>query len=308
MNGKTAVVAEGGGQRGIYAAGVFDAFLAQSFQPFDLGIGVSAGSQNLLAYFLEQQGYARRAIVELTRRPDFLVPHRCLMSRSILDLDGYFETSRSDPEFKLPYDNIASMRKKRRLVAVATDSETLDPVYLDLDSNNALVFIKASSAVPFLYRRGVAINGRTLVDGGVADPSPIRHAYEQGARKIVLVRATPLNDPGKLDSRWSRLLERTRRVPIKPERLKRMLERHALAMQDTKDFIDNLPADLQLQIIAPQFALKSRVFGSQPQHLTEDYKQGFDSGLRAVNELAAWVAPSSAVLRRPEVNAQTNFQ
>jgi len=303
MNGKTAIVVEGGGQRGIYAAGVLDAFLSESFQPFDLGVGVSAGAQNILAYFLEQPGYARRAIVELTNRPDFLVPHRCLMARSILDLDGYFEASRSDPDFKLPYDDIAGMRRKRRLVAVATDSHSLDPVYLEVDAGNALSFVKASSAVPFLYRRGVTVDGRTLVDGGVADPSPIRYAYKQGARKIVLVRASPCQDPVQLASPWCRLLEHTRRVPIKPERLKRMLEQHAQAIQDTTDFIRHPPEDLKLLIIAPQNSLKSRIFGSQSCHLTEDYDQGFGDGIQAINQLAAWNVSSSTMAQRSHVSA-----
>ena len=58
----TAIIAEGGGQRGIYTAGVLDAFLHFGFNPFTMGIGVSAGAQNLFSYFLEQPGYARRAI------------------------------------------------------------------------------------------------------------------------------------------------------------------------------------------------------------------------------------------------------
>jgi len=48
----TAIIAEGGGQRGIYTAGVLDAFMQFGFNPFTMGIGVSAGAQNLLCYFL----------------------------------------------------------------------------------------------------------------------------------------------------------------------------------------------------------------------------------------------------------------
>ncbi len=41
---KIALVTEGGGQRGIFTAGVLDAFLRADFNPFDLLIGTSAGS------------------------------------------------------------------------------------------------------------------------------------------------------------------------------------------------------------------------------------------------------------------------
>lgn len=40
---KSALVVEGGGMRGIFAAGVLHAFGKVGFDPFDLYIGVSAG-------------------------------------------------------------------------------------------------------------------------------------------------------------------------------------------------------------------------------------------------------------------------
>ena len=36
---KVALIAEGGGQRGIFTAGVLDAWLEQNYDPFDLFIG-----------------------------------------------------------------------------------------------------------------------------------------------------------------------------------------------------------------------------------------------------------------------------
>ena len=41
--GKIALIAEGGGQRGIFTAGVLDAWLEREFDTFDLFIGTSAG-------------------------------------------------------------------------------------------------------------------------------------------------------------------------------------------------------------------------------------------------------------------------
>lgn len=69
---KTALVAEGGGQRGIFTAGVLDAWLDKKFDPFDLLIGTSAGSQNITSYLSRQKGYAKRLIGGLSRRKRFL--------------------------------------------------------------------------------------------------------------------------------------------------------------------------------------------------------------------------------------------
>ena len=52
--GKIGVVDVGGGFRGVYAAGVMDYCMDHHIQ-FDVGIGVSAGSANLISYAAGQR-------------------------------------------------------------------------------------------------------------------------------------------------------------------------------------------------------------------------------------------------------------
>ncbi|MFK7995927.1 MAG: patatin family protein [Granulosicoccus sp.] len=303
MNGTTAIVLEGGGQRGIYTAGVLDAFMAASFNPFDTGVGVSAGAQNLLAYILQQPGYARRAIMELTTRPEFLVMHRCLMSGNILDLDGYFETSMKVPEYQLPYHRVATVAGQTEFAVVATDSNSLDAVYLKPGPATVMNYIKASSAVPILYRPGVIVKGQTLIDGGIADPLPVRYAYEQGARRIVVIRTARLLSAGQVRSPRRGLLERTWHLPITPPRVKRMFRRRDKAMRESLDFLERPPDDLQLHIVAPRFALKSREFCSRTEHMMEDYEQGTEDGVRSIRALESWSTEKSEVTQQPEISA-----
>ncbi|MFK7855356.1 MAG: patatin family protein [Granulosicoccus sp.] len=293
MNIDTAIVAEGGGQRGIYTAGVLDAFLAEEFNPFDIGCGVSAGAQNLLAYYMEQPGYAKRAIAELTASADFLVPYRWMAARSVIDLDGYFERTLRDPEYRLPYQQISDIQRRRRLQFVATDKESLEAVYLEPDQSSVVAYLKASSAVPFLYKSGVPFGGRTLVDGGVADPLPVRHVYEQGARRIVLIRTVHKahRDHYRL---WRRRLENVRRLPAAASKFRDMLECNEAAMANALAFIKHPPDDLELITIEPQTALKSHVFGSRSDVLLGDYEQGRREGHCVVQELRQWLAPMNS--------------
>ncbi|WP_211210727.1 patatin-like phospholipase family protein [Hahella ganghwensis] len=46
----SALVVEGGAMRGVLASGILDEFIHQSFNPFDMYLGVSAGAGNLAAY------------------------------------------------------------------------------------------------------------------------------------------------------------------------------------------------------------------------------------------------------------------
>ena len=53
-----ALVLEGGGMRGVFTAGVLDAFLDEKFY-FPYVVGVSAGSSNGLSYASRQRGRAK---------------------------------------------------------------------------------------------------------------------------------------------------------------------------------------------------------------------------------------------------------
>lgn len=74
--GSMALVCEGGGQRGIFTAGVLDEFMRAQFNPFDLFYGTSAGAQNLSAYLCNQPGYGRKVIMRYTTRREFFDPVR----------------------------------------------------------------------------------------------------------------------------------------------------------------------------------------------------------------------------------------
>lgn len=156
----TAIVAEGGGQRGIYTAGVLDAFLGAGFNPFEIGVGASAGAQNLSSYFISMPGYAKRAIAELSVSPDFMVPYRWIGKRSVLDLDMYF------PGFWTIRSTVFHVEKSTSWrggagwfcshLAVRSHSDLSGP-----DSDSLLTHMKASSAVPFLYK-GWLLAARSL--------------------------------------------------------------------------------------------------------------------------------------------------
>lgn len=297
-----AVVAEGGGQRGIFTAGVLDTFLEHGFNPFAHGIGVSAGAQNLLSYFLQQQGFAKRAITELTASPQFFVPYRWLAARSVIDLDSYFDATLSNPEYQLPYQQITQVQSHRQLIFVATNRQSLQAVYLEPNRRSVVSALKASSAVPFLYKAPVKIGNESLVDGGVADPLPIQKAIDLGARHIVVIRTVPkLSD----HSGWRQRIDA---LPIKraiPRSLLDMLEIHEHAYAEAIKIIRSPPANVHLFNIAPSQPLHSHAFGSRSSALIRDYESGREAGSQALNELHPWLLTQVQSNRRKILRTET---
>lgn len=282
---RIAIVAEGGGQRGIYTAGVLDAFAGEGFNPFGLGIGVSAGAQNLLAFFIERPGYARQAIERLTAAKDFFVPYRWLTRGNIIDLDGYFERTVSDPDYRLDYPHLARAVEKRRLLFVATCRDTLQPRYLEPTVANAVDCLKASSAVPLLYRGGVSIGGECLIDGGVSDPLPVAKALALGATRVLAVRTT-LRDGPSLPGQ----LQRFRRAGALPSRLVRLIECNERAYREAADALAaaHSQSDIDMVELRPSVPLVSQLFGSRSDALAVDYATGFTDGLELLDRLSSW--------------------
>lgn len=281
-----AVVAEGGGQRGIFTAGVLDAFLENNFNPFQLGLGVSAGAQNLLSYFLGEQGYAKRAIAELTAAPGFFVPYRWLGARGVIDLDRYFETTVFDPEYRLPYQRISDVQKFRQLLFVATNRKTMHPVYLQPDKQTVIDYVKASSAVPFLYKAPVNVGEQQLVDGGVADPLPILKAIELGARYIVIIRTVSDDIP---HSSWRQRIDALPLRRAVPATLSQMLDAHEQAYARAIETIQQPPDGVGVFNIAPKTALQSHAFGSSSDAIIHDYETGRRYGAEMLDQLRIWL-------------------
>jgi predicted patatin/cPLA2 family phospholipase len=183
--GRTALVVEGGAMRGIFAAGVLDVFLEQRFRPFDLAFGVSVGASNVLSYLAGQHGRARRCFLDQMSRPEFIDPWRMLRGGHWLDLDWLWTAITRDD----PLDCDAAAASGVEYAVVATCAKTGEPRYLTPAADDMLETLKASCALPVLYRHTVHVGPHELVDGGISDPLPVREAYRRGARTLVVVRS-----------------------------------------------------------------------------------------------------------------------
>ncbi|WP_109338416.1 patatin-like phospholipase family protein [Saliniradius amylolyticus] len=278
---KFAIVAEGGGQKGIFTAGVLDAFLDAEFWPFHLKVGVSAGAQNLAAYSARARQYARRAIQQLTTTQPFFKPSKFFTGGNVIDLDWYFHQVRHDEKNRFP-TAAENLDKTANFYAVATNVDTLEPHYLHTWYDNMFEHLKASSAIPFLYRPGVEVEGLRLMDGGVSDPLPVKWAYEQGAKRILLIRTMEADDDGRMPI-MERLKPIMRRVRQSPKMFDMYLH-HQRCYAEALDFINNPPEDVEILQIAPRGTLQSMVLGSSAHVLQYDYLVGKREGKRFLRQ------------------------
>ncbi|MCM1188062.1 MAG: patatin family protein [bacterium] len=218
MNQKIGVVDVGGGYRGVYAAGVLDYCLDHKIC-FDLAIGVSAGSANLISYAAGQSRRNYRFYTEYGLRKEYAGIRNFLSKKSFVDLDYVYSTlSNSDGEYPLDYSAVA--KNPIEFLAVATDAETGRAKYFnkcDLSQNHYDV-LKASSAIPFVCPP-YPVNGKLYYDGALADPIPVLKAFQMGCDKVVLLLTLP-EDTVRSADRDRKLAARIRKkYPLAAQRL-----------------------------------------------------------------------------------------
>ena len=187
---KTGIIDAGGGLRGAYAAGVLDRCLDMGIH-FDVGVGVSAGSANLLAYAAGQRGRNRPFYVEYPQRREYMGWGNFLRKRSYLDLDYIYGTL-SDSGGENPLDFPAIMASSMELCVVACNAETGEAKYFDKGDigQDDYSILKASSAIPFVCHP-YEVGGHPYYDGALGDPIPIEKAFQMGCDRVVLILTKP---------------------------------------------------------------------------------------------------------------------
>ncbi|RXJ74104.1 alpha/beta hydrolase [Veronia nyctiphanis] len=187
---KIALVAQGGGQRGIYTAGVLDAFLDAGFDPFEMYIGTSAGALNISSYLCRQRGFGHDFILDLTTQDAFFNLFHFARREQYMGLDWAMEQVLPHQLGGLKMEeglrNVE--RSGKSALACVTFADTLQPDYLPIFSKDWQKVLKATSAIPLLYPSPIEINGEQYIDGGVGDSVPVREAFNRGADVIVVIR------------------------------------------------------------------------------------------------------------------------
>lgn len=195
MNGGSrALVLEGGGMRGTYTAGVLEAFAEnQRSHGFDLVVACSAGACTAASFLAGQPGRNRTVYLDYLAGKNFIRWHRLLNGGDVMDIDYLTD----EVHGKLcPLDLEALKKSPVPLHIGVTDAETGAVRYLNNHEDDLLTALRATCALPLFYRRPVVYQGRRYVDGGVADPVPVLQALALGAKEVVVVLTSSIENRG----------------------------------------------------------------------------------------------------------------
>ena len=181
---RSGLVLEGGGMRGVFTCGVLDNLMDRGVR-FPYTIGVSAGACNGLSYMSQQRGRARYSNIDLLEKYHYIGFRHLLSKRNIMDFDLLFYTF---PEKIIPYDYEAYANCSERYEMVTTSCQTGQACYYEEKRDPARIIdiVKASSSLPFVCPISY-VDGKPMLDGGIADSIPLQRARSMGFDNNVVV-------------------------------------------------------------------------------------------------------------------------
>ncbi len=270
------LVLEGGGMRGVFTAGVLDAFMELGVE-FPYCVAVSAGACNGLSYMSHQIGRARTSNIDILKKYGFIGVKYLWSQHSVFDLKTMYDTL---PNHILPFDYAACFNNPMRFEMVCTDCLSGRPLYLSetADRKRLLLICRASSALPYVCPI-VKVDGRPLLDGGIVDSIPVVRAMSEGFTHNVVVLTR---------HRGYRKTERDIRVPRiiyrRYPRLRVLLSRRVYAYNAQLALVERLEDEGKVMVIRPEQPVRVDRLETDTAKLSALY----DEGLRvAKKKLAA---------------------
>lgn len=278
---KKGLVLEGGAMRGLFSAGVIDILMENNLLP-DGVIGVSAGAAFGCNIKSKQPGRVIRYNKKLAH------DWRYASFRSLLTTGDYFggEYAYHYMPRHLDYFDVETFNNNpMEFWAVCTNVGTGKAVYkrlMEVD-NNCLEYIRASASMP-IAARIVTVEGKKLLDGGIADSIPLRFFQEQGYDRNLVVLTQPANyvkEPNKLMPLMRLWLRRHPRII-------RALEQRHIMYNNQLEYVRQEEKKPNTLVLRPEVTLTIGHLSHNPDDMQATYEHGRKVATKHLEEIKAF--------------------
>ena len=185
---KKGLVLEGGGMRALFTAGVMDEMMENGIE-FDGAVGVSAGASFGCNYKSKQIGRALRYNIDFKDDPRYMGIRSLLKTGDWVGAEFSYHVMPVDLD---PVDFDTYTNNPMEFHVVCTDVDTGKAIYHKIPTidHETLDWVRASASLPIISKP-VCINGKRLLDGGMADSIPLEYFQQQGYERNVVILTQP---------------------------------------------------------------------------------------------------------------------
>lgn len=274
----TALILEGGGNRGVFTSGVLDCLMEHQIK-FPYVAGVSAGACNAVDYVSWQPGRTKKCMILEDKENRYISLGQTIRNKSLFDMDMIFDRF---PKEIFPFDFDTFFQSDIRCQLVVTDCLTGKARYMEekKDAERLMRICRASSSIPAACPM-VVLDGRPYLDGGVSDSIPLFHAMKLGYKKDVVVLTRNLGyrktKPGKSAAFYSAAFKKY------PNLTRSLLNRYKVYNR-TLDLVEKWEREGHIFVIRPVSKPISRTEQSK-EALTAFYQEGYSLMEERLDEL-----------------------
>ena len=268
LTATSGLILEGGGMRGVFTCGVLDNLMERGIR-FPYTIGVSAGACNGLSYMSQQKGRAKYSNIDLLEKYRYIGIKQLITKGNIMDFDLLFHKF---PNEIIPYDYHKYAQCRERYEMVTTDCLTGQPCYYEEKNNPARIIeiVKASSSLPFVCPISY-VDGRPMLDGGIADSVPLLRARQLGYDNnvVILTRNKGYRKPSKATTVPPFFY---RKYPL----LRQAIAGRNALYNNQLDMIERLEEQGEITVIRPEKPIVVDRMERNTNKLLDLYRQGYE--------------------------------
>lgn len=265
------LVLEGGGLRGVFTSGVLRRFMDEGLW-FSSVYGVSMGACNGANYVARQPERNRIVNIRFVNDPRYLSWRRLLTGKDLFGMQFIFQTV---PRRIVPFDYAAFRANPVKFWVGLTDCVRGEAVWLEKsefthsDESVDTVF-QATASLPVI---SAPVNhaGRVVMDGGIADPIPVRKCVDQGEARRVIILTQPagfVKKPTK--NGWACRLRHSELAGMH-----RLLSRRHDVYNSSLAMIESMEARGECFVIRPETTMGVGRICRKPKKLYDLYDHGY---------------------------------
>ena len=275
---KRGLVLEGGAMRGLFTAGILDVMMEAGVEPDGI-IGVSAGAAFGCNYKSRQPGRAVRYNKRFARDKRYCSWQSWWKTGDLYNAEFGYHIIPTQLDI---FDDKAFTENPMAFYAVCTDVETGEAVYKQLTEASPLAYdwIRASASMP-LASKVVELEGRKVLDGGVADSIPLQYFESIGYERNIVI----LTQPEGYVKEHNRLMPLMRIALRKyPKMIEAMDRRHRMYNLQLVYVYEAEMAGRAL-VIRPDEKLPIGHISHDPEEMQRVYDIGREMGKRRIEEI-----------------------
>lgn len=278
---RVGIVAEGGGTKAAYSAGVLKCLLEHDvILPYC--VGISAGTEVLLSYVSKQ---IRRLEVTGIDAP---------CQKGVVGLVPFFkegslfgiEATAQYIESKEPLDFNEFNSSETQMDIGLYDIESHKVKYFDKNTvDKEQTVVKASCAL-LLLAKPYRFNGRMYMDAGLVDMISIHQSMKAGNDKHIIISTKEEGYVRKPAPKWQLWLSK---LVYKDEKITQDLKERHIRYKEQWDTIANLEKEGKAIVLRPHKDLGVTRYTTDPKKLGPWFQLGYDETLERIDEIKEFV-------------------